>query len=410
MPDDVIKEAVEETQKKDINDFEGLDGDELHDAMMAQAEEEIQAEKEGRDPIRVLDKQNESSESKDGEGKSKDDDEQGDDDQGKDDDANEDEDADKDEDSEDDDSDDDSENEDEEGDEEDLDKEISEHAEKEGMNYADAKEDLEKTKRIIEQYGNDPKKMAKAMREKDREYQKLRVEKEKAEKKEPMFVKKSDSQFLSEAKQLLSNPTDTDVDEDGVHIAVSNYRKKWPARTESLTDEAVIELVAEEALQGYKVISEKKEKEIETTADKRRDEFISSLSKEDRRFIPEIKAVLSKTDKVMLAEEDFNFKDIVDVIKGRSYDADVKAAFERGKKAGIEKPKIAGVQSAKGGSNNGRPKEGASVGLNERQKKRAVEMYGNSDFARTSKNLEQACYEMYIDTFKDRIKDDPKFV
>lgn len=387
--------------KKDINDFEGLDGDALHDAMQAQALEEIQAEKEGRDPKRVLDKQDEDSESKDNDGNSENSEDQGDDDHGKDDDANED--ADKD-DSETDKDEDDSDAGDEEGDVNVLDKEITEHAEKEGLTYAEAKEDLEKNARIIEQYGNDPKKMAKAMREKDKEYQKLRLEKEKAEKKEPMFVRKSDSQFLAEVKTLLSNPKDEDLDDEGSLPIITGFRKKWPARSESMSDEAIIEIIAEDALKEYRTLADKKEKEIETTANKRRDDFISELPKADRRFIPEIKAILSKTDSFTLADESFNFKDIVDLIKGRSYDADIKAAEERGAKRATEKPQIAGLQSAKGGSNNGgRGKNDAALGLNEKQKKRAIEMYG-------SNYEDEECFKMYKDTFEDRLKEDPKFV
>ena len=393
MPDEIIATV----EKKDVNDYEGLEGDDLHDAMNAQAEEEIQAEKDGRDPKRVLDKQDESSDSEDEEGNSQESDEQGDDEQGKDDDANEDEDANKDDDSEDEES--------EEEEEGDLDAEITKYAEKEGMNYADAKEDLEKTKRIVDQYGNDTQKMAKAMREKDREYQKLRVEKEKAEKKEPMFVKKSDEQFLSEARELLSNPPDDQMDkESGCHKFVAGYRIKYPARGERMSDDEIIEIISDDALKSYGLNMDKKEKEVLTTADTKSDEFISALPKEDRRFIPEIKAILSKSDKFSLAEEDFNFKDVVDLIKGRAYDADIKAAEERGSKRGSEKPKIAGVQSANGGSNNGgRAKSGNSIALNEKQKKRALEMYGTN-------HEDNVCFEMYIDTWKDRIKDDPKFV
>jgi len=395
MPDE--EQVVEtEEKKKDLNDFEGLDGEELHEALKAQADEEILAEKEGREPRRVLDKQE--TESEDEEENPDESEEQGDDDQGKDDDANEDDANKKDSESEDDES--------EAGEEggDDLDKEITEHAEKEGITYAEAKEDLEKTKRIIEQYGNDAKKMAKAMREKDREYQKLRVEKEKADKKEPPFIRKSDNQFLHEVKEVLSNPNEADLDKDGNLPIISNFRQKWPARSENMSDEAIIEVIAEDALKQYQGMADKKEKEIETTANKKRDDFISSLPKEDRRFIPEIKAILSKTDAFTLADEDFSFQDVVDIIKGRSYDADIKAAEERGAKRGSEKPKIAGIQSAKGGSNNGgRNRNDASTGLSDKQKKRAVEMYGTN-------YEDKECYKMFKDTFADRLKENPNFV
>ena len=385
-------------EKKEVNDFDGLEGDDLHDAMRSQADEEVQAEKDGRDPKRVLDKQDENLDSEDEDGNSDKSDEQDDDDAGTDDDEddNANDDSDSDEDEEDSDA-------GEEGDEDDLDKEISEYAEKEGLNYADAKEDLEKITRIVEQYSNDPKKMAKAMREKDREYQKLRVEKEKAEKKEPPFVRKSDEQFVSEVKSLLANPKDEDLDEEGNLPIITNFRNKWPARSESMSDEAIIENIADDALGQYKTMAATKEAEINTTASTRRDEFISALPKEDRRFIPEIKAILSKTDTFTLADEDFNFKDIVDLIKGRAYDADIKAAEDRGSKRGSEKPRINGLRGTKGGSNNGGRKGEASVSLNEKQKKRAVEMFGTNQ-------EDDVCYEMYIDTWGDRIKKEPNFV
>ena len=281
------------------------------------------------------------------------------------------------------------------GKEEDLDKKITEHAEKHRMTYAEAKEDIEKTEEIIKQYKNDPAEMARAMRNKDREYHKLRTEVEKAAKKsEPVFKRMSDDQFRDWAK----NDPLKEGSENRQKM-VDGYRSKFPARSEAMSDEAIIEEVVERELMIYKEKAGQKEQEIKTSASKRRDEFIASIPEADRRFIPEIKAVLLETPDDVIIRDGFDIKDAMYWAKGKAYDADIKAAEERALKRYRENPEIVGT---KGGGSSKPQTSGKSSGLNDNQKNVARAMFG-ADYD------DDKCFEMFQDTYKDELKKNPKF-
>lgn len=273
---------------------------------------------------------------------------------------------------------------------EDFDKRITEHATKHGMTYVEAKEDIEKTEEIIKQYKNDPAEMARAMRNKDREYQKLRTEsdKEKA-KRDPVFKRMSDDAFREYAREEIRKKADF----------VDAYREKYPAKSESMTDEAIIEEIAEQELFIYRRKADEKEGELKSTAARKRDDLIKGLAPENRQFIPEIKALLLETDDGAILNPDFDLSDSINWAKGKKYDADVKAAYERGLKQGKEKPEIIG---AKGSGGSSVKPAGQGSDLNKAQKDRAREMFG-SDYP------EEKCFEMFKDAYKEELKKNRNF-
>ena len=272
----------------------------------------------------------------------------------------------------------------------DLDKKITEYAEKNRLTYAEAKEDIEKTDEIIKQYKNDPAEMAKAMRNKDREYHKLRAEAEKASKKaEPVFKRMSEDQFREFARKKVAEMPEY----------VEKYRQKFPARSESMSDEAIVEEVVERELMIYNEKAGQKEAEIKATASKRRDEFIASIPEADRRFIPEIKAVLLEMSDIDVIRDGFDIKDAMYWAKGKAYDADIKAAEERALKRFKENPEIIGT---KGGGSSKPQTSGKSTGLNDNQKNIAKSMFG-ADYD------DDKCFEMFKETYQDELKKNPKF-
>lgn len=277
---------------------------------------------------------------------------------------------------------------------EDLDKKITEYAEKHRMTYAEAKEDLEKTEEIIKQYKNDPSEMARAMRNKDREYHKLRSEAEKAAKKpEKVFERMTDDQFRHWAKnQPLKEGEETR------QKMVDSYRAKFPARSESMTDEAIVEEIVERELMIYNEKATQKEKDIKDVASKRRDELISSIPEADRRFIPEIKAILLETPDSAIIRDGFDIKDAMYWAKGKAYDADIKAAEERAFKRYNEKPEIAGTK----GGGSLKPSVTKTMSLDSDQKKIANSMFG-------SDHTEEDCYKMFQDMYKNELKKNPRF-
>ncbi len=276
------------------------------------------------------------------------------------------------------------------GKEQDLDKKITEYAEKHKLTYAEAKEDVEKTEEIIKQYKNDPAEMARAMRNKDREYHKLRTEAEKAVKKpEPVFVRMNEDQFRDYAQKVVAENPDY----------IEKYRAKYPARSESMSDEAIIEEIADREYPIYLEKANHKEMEIKGTAQKLRDDAIAKVPEADRRFIPSIKAELSKMDDNFVMSETFNIKYLINQAKGEAYDADIKAAEERALKRFKESPEIAGTK----GGGSGRPQSSTkSSNLNSSQKETAKAMFG-SDYE------DEKCYEMFKDMYKDEIKKNSNF-
>jgi hypothetical protein len=273
---------------------------------------------------------------------------------------------------------------------EDKDKAITDYAEKHKMTYAEAKEDLEKTEAILKQYKNDPAEMAKAMRNKDREYQKLRSEVDKAkEKKEPVFKRMSDDQFRDFAKKKLSEMPEY----------IEKYRAKFPARSESMSDEAIIEEVVEKELIIYSEKAGEKEREVKGLAEKKRTELINAIPEADRRFIPELKALILETDdEAVIMNGDTLIQDALYMVKGKAYDADIKAAEERAIKRLKESPQIIGTK----GGGQSKPSGVVSAGLTERQKDAARNMFG-SDYD------DEKCFEMFRDTYKDELKKNSKF-
>ncbi len=360
--------------------MEGID----HEKLIAQADEEIAAEREGREPKDLLstppkedDKQGEEKpkpdeeakdEPEDGEGESDDADEKPAEDKAEDKKPEDDEDA-----------------------------KVTAYAEKHSMTYSEAKEDLDKTAEILKQFKNDPAELAKAIRNKDREYHKLKAESDKEKtKKEPVFKKMSDSEFRDFAKKTLTNKP-KDADDDYVHPLVKDYRAKFPAKSELMSDDAIVEEVTEQELNIYRQKAGQKEAEIKSVASKKRESLIKGIAEADRRFIPDVKAVLLETDDAAVIDDDFSISDALLWAKGKRYDADIKAAEERGAKRSKEDPKIAGAQ----GSSKSSSKTGTA--LNEKQKKAALEMFSN--------NYDDAtCYKMYSETFEEELKKDKNFI
>lgn len=274
----------------------------------------------------------------------------------------------------------------------DLDKKITDHAQKHGMTYAEAKEDIEKTAEIINQYKNDPAEMARAMRNKDREYNKLKTEAEKAAaQKQPLFRRMTDDQFRVWAREQVKGKADM----------ITKYREKYPAKSEGMSDEAVVEEIAERELEIYRHKADEKEAEIRTLAIRKRDELLSSVSEADRRFIPEVKAILSETHDSVVLNGDFDVQDAIYWAKGKVFDKEIKDAEERGAKREREKAAIVGVKKAGTGSSK------ASTGsketaLTSKQKGYAKEMFG-ADYD------EEKCFQMFRDTFAEQLKKDANY-
>ena len=277
---------------------------------------------------------------------------------------------------------------------------IKAYAEKNSLTIDEAKDEIEKTERIIAQYKNDPAEMAKALRNKDREYSKLRAETEKAKPKQEVFRRMDENQFHNWAKNRFSNPTPDMLDADGNVKMVQEFRRKYPAKSEIMTDEAIVEEIIDASYREYQGVAAQKESEVKSEAQKMRETLVQSVPESDRKFVPYVKKVLQEADDAGLLQGDFDVSFALRLAKGERYDADIKEAEERGFKRAQQKATIAGVRPA-GAGTSGVAKSVAKVQLNDQQKERAELM-----FQRVSKD---DAYRMFSETYEEELKKNKNF-
>lgn len=274
-------------------------------------------------------------------------------------------------------------------------KEIQEHAIKHGLTYAQAKEDLEKSEAVIKNYKT-PLEMARALRLQTSEVDKLKNETKKSA--VPAFQRMRDSDFLAADREKL------DANKDKI---VADARRLQPARTETMTDEAIIEEVAFKRLDAYKGWADRQEVELRDKASQLRDTLVKGIPEADQRFVPEIKAILAKTADQHVLSPDFDVRDLLWHAKGQRYDDDMAAEYKRGLKKGQEQPKIVGQILGSSGSGGVKPKGKGTPGsgLSDAQKARAEEMFP----VERGYTVEDS-YAEFRDTYKEELKKDPKFI
>ncbi|MEA2036152.1 MAG: hypothetical protein U9O94_01485 [Nanoarchaeota archaeon] len=276
----------------------------------------------------------------------------------------------------------------------DEDSKITKYAEKHGMTYTEAKEDIDKTNSIVEQFKGNPQEMARALRNKDREYDKLRNESEK-ETQSPVFQRLTEGQFRSIAAQKV---------EENPEKFLDAFKKKYPAKSEIMSDEAIIEEMIDREWGHYGNYATKEENEGLKKASALRDEMVSAIPKEDRRFLPEVKAFLGGVSDAIILQKGFDPSYILELAKGRKFDAEIKAAEERGFKRASEGKKILGVKHTDG-KQPVTKKKAYSGDLNKEQRYRAAEMFPLDDGY-----SEEKAFEMFKDTYKKELKENPSFL
>jgi F0F1-type ATP synthase membrane subunit b/b' len=271
--------------------------------------------------------------------------------------------------------------------------EVKQYALKHGMTEDDAKEDLSKSKALLSKYKS-PLEMAKAHRILESEYHKLKAKAD--EPQDPM-------------QKMAQNPV-TEVKtwvEANREKLVEDYRKNFPEKSEMMSEGAILEELSERLLDRYQVWA--KEQEIQTSqkAMSKRSELLESLSKEDREFIVDIKAVLNGTPDNQVVSDDFSMKDIVRWAKGGKYDDAIKKAREEGYKAGREEKRIIGEKSAPKEPNGSQaPAKSRTLPWagTTRQKERALSMFDGLNVSDEEK------FAMYNETYAEDLKSDPLFV
>ena len=273
--------------------------------------------------------------------------------------------------------------------------EVLEYSQRHSMTEAEATEDIAKTNTIIEQFKHDPKEMARALRSKDREYDKLKNETEKKLKEtKPIFVALGEDDFRREAYKTMQKDLDK---------YLIPYKERYPAKSEFVSDEALLEEILDRDWLTYKQYAGEQEGIMRTQAEDKKKDVLATIPKEDSRFLPEIQEVLKHIPEADILKEGFDKNVLLYLVKGRNFDAEIKAAVERGYKRGKEGTSILGVKDTPKSQKPSGPAKIHGSDLNTAQKERAVQMFGNN-------KEEDDCYRLFKETFEDQLKENPKFL
>lgn len=267
---------------------------------------------------------------------------------------------------------------------------VRDHALKHNLTMDEAKEDIDKTKAIVEKYKGDPAELARALRSTQSGYDQL-----KAKEAKPQVIIQKDP--TAEIKEYA---------EKNREKIIEAFRRKFPIKGAVMEDDAILEDAVAQAERDYEVWARGEGEKVTREATGRREQLLASVPEGDKRFIPDIKALLSRTPDNQVVHESFDIKDLIYHARGAYYTPDrVKtledAAFKRGK----EDPKIIGVKSPSSGGPAPKAPSGASSGLNGDQKSRALEMFVAEDGY-----SEADAYKAFADTFKEELKKDKNYL
>ena len=259
------------------------------------------------------------------------------------------------------------------------------------VTFDEAKDDIKATKAVLKNYKT-PEEIARALRSTQSAYDQLKNSQAKKEQ-PPVFQRLPDEAFLAQAKDKLTKESEEHV---------KRFRDRFPAKSEMMSDDAIIEELAERGLEKYKQWASEQETVVKTKAETRRNDVVSAISKDDAKFVPEVKELLKSVNDSFVLSEDFDVEKLLSVVRGKYYHADIKAAVANALKKGSEKPEIVGALR---GSESSNPKKSGSVAggtLNKSQKSRAEEML--PDLA------PEKAWSEFVDTWKDELKKDRNFI
>lgn len=241
-------------------------------------------------------------------------------------------------------------------------------AEEEGITVDEAKEVIEKDKSIVERHGNDPLKIARALRKEQSQYGKLKGENDKL------------VQFKNEieAKQVkFQEETFNRKCEANKEKLVEVYLKRHPDE-EDAGEEILFERAKVEAKEAMKAKEAEYNQDIADRAGEKIETLISELPEGFKEFIPEIKEVANDVDRHEVLKDTFDIMHIAYWARGKKYspeyvDSLIKAAEKRAKEEPRIKEQKSHPSSERGGGKT------APVVLSETEKERARDIYGNRE-------------------------------
>lgn len=271
-----------------------------------------------------------------------------------------------------------------------LEVEVKAYAEEHKISEDEARTDFESREKILEKYKSDPKQLALANLHLQRMYTKSQESLKAAEEAKPL---KSAKELTTEDYLKLFDDGQIKIKDKVIsrEDAISIYREQFPDISENLEDAAILKLVAKELKEGYTKNQEKALANLANSAKEKRATVIASLPEAAKKYIPELQPLIEKYPDRAIMSEQFDINDLVNFVKGKHYDQDLKEQGEKEYKRGLAQAKIIGLKPGPGGQGSQKSKPNASkVSLNERQKKEALDMYDGTTFSDEEKYAKYA--------------------
>jgi len=255
-------------------------------------------------------------------------------------------------------------------------------AKEEGITVDEVKEAEAKDLKVVENYGNDPKKIAKALRKENSAYGKLKSEHEKL-----VEFKK---QFDSEQAKYNEKRVNADLEAQRDRI-VEEYVRLNPEEADD--DEAVLfERAKIKVKTALKYREEEANKEVQAKADEARETLVSNIPDEYKEFSPEIKDILKTEENQVVLSEDFDITNLCFWARGKKYTPEyVKGLIEAAEKRGKEQPEILERKTGAVSTGSRATHGGKTVSetASPKDRERALEMFGNKDDWSEQKKIEE---------------------
>jgi len=281
-----------------------------------------------------------------------------------------------------------------------FEQEIKDFAVENKVSEEEARKELEHIQKVGEKYENSPKKLSKAFLAQQRENVKLQERLKEISKPKPI---KAEQIPLSKMVELIEGGH---ITSNGKAIpkeqVLQGYRDEYPDITEGMEDEKVLQLAAKELRDKFIENAKADQSKLAEAASKKRTQLLEALSPEDKAFIADIQPILEKTPDEMVLQEDYTINEYILYAKGKTFDAKVKEAYDKGLKKGREEAKIIGQKPPVGGGTPPVKKDTTDTkiaALTDQDKKRALDMYDGSPMTEKEKFL---AYIDYRDSDKKK--------
>jgi hypothetical protein len=262
-------------------------------------------------------------------------------------------------------------------------------AKEENRSIDEIKADEAKDKSIAERHGNDPVKIARALRKEQSEYGKIKNEIDGLRK----FKEEVNAQTIKFNEQRFESQM-----ENGRADIIEKFREKFPDESEPLSDDAVFERGKGLIRKGLEEKERVSNENIKTQAETKRADIIKTLPEEFKDFVPEIKELIEQCNNHQILDKEFDVAFLANYARGKKFTPDyVKSLVDDAYKRGVEQAKI--IPKVPPGKPTNIKKE--NVSLTESQKTRAIEIYGRRDGWSQEK--------MFEEYFKNDLKSDSEW-